>query len=146
MNMIILLGNITRTPEIRYTQGDTSYAIAYFDMAVNRPYAREGEPDADFFHCVAFRKQAEVVEKYFRKGSRLSLVGRVQNNNYTNKNGEKVYGVQVIIEKIEFAERKSVAEKNSGNSLPPDNENDNRGREEDFSTIPDGLENNLPFM
>lgn len=144
MNMTILLGNVTRDPEIRYTQGENSFAMAHFDLAVNRPFAKEGEPNADFFHCVAFRKQAEVVEKYFRQGSRMLLVGRMQNNNYTNKNGEKVYSYQVVVEKIEFAERKSVAEKNSGDSLPPSDKNGNRGKDEDFSALPE--EAGLPFM
>lgn len=140
MNMITLLGNVTRDPQIRYTQGENSFEMAYFDLAVSRPFAKEGETNADFFHCVAFRKQAEVVEKYFRQGSRMLLVGRVQNNNYTNKKGEKVYSIQVVAEKIEFAERKSTAEKNA----PPSDKNVNRDSDKDFSVLPE--ETDLPFM
>ena len=96
MNKVILLGNLTRDPEIRYSQGDNSLAIARFSLAVNRRFSKNGEKEADFFNCTAFGKQAEFVEKYFKQGSRMMLIGRIQNDNYTNKNGEKVYTVQVI--------------------------------------------------
>ena len=109
MNKLILMGNLTRDPEIRYSQG-SNMAIARFSVAVNRRFVRDGDPDSDFFNCTAFGKQAEFVEKYFHKGSRMLLTGRIQNDNYTNKNGEKVYSVQVIAEEIEFAERKSAAD------------------------------------
>ena len=112
MNKVILLGHLTRDPEVRYAQG-SNMAIARFSLAVNRRFPREGEPDSDFFNCTAFGKTAEFVEKYFHKGSRMSLVGRVQNDNYTNKNGEKVYSVQIIAEEVEFAERKSTADANA---------------------------------
>ena len=91
MNKVILMGNLTRDPEIRYSQGENSLAIARFSIAVNRRFSRQGDTDTDFFNCTAFGKQAEFVEKYFRKGSRMLLSGRVQNDNYTNNNGEKVY-------------------------------------------------------
>ena len=106
MNKVILMGNLTRDPEIRYTQSENSLAIARFTVAVNRRFARQGETDVDFFNCTAFGKQAEFVEKYFKQGSRMLLTGRIQNDNYTNKNGEKVYSIQIIAEEIEFAERK----------------------------------------
>ena len=109
MNKLILMGNLTRDPEVRYSQG-SNMAIARFSVAVNRRFVRDGDPDSDFFNCTAFGKQAEFVEKYFHKGSRMLLTGRIQNDNYTNKNGEKVYSVQVIAEEIEFAERKSAAD------------------------------------
>lgn len=138
MNKVILMGNLTRDPEIRYTQGENPMAVANFTMAVNRKYAREGEDDCDFFNCTAFRKQAEFIEKYFSKGSRMLLTGRVQNNNYTNKNGEKVYSVQIMAEEVEFGSTK-------GNSTPSD-KNVNRGSmEDDFTNIPDGIDSGLPF-
>ena len=90
MNKVILLGNLTRDPEIRYSQGEKQMAVARFSLAVNRRFAKDGETSADFLNCTAFGKTAEFVEKYFRQGSRMSLVGRIENNNYTNKNGEKV--------------------------------------------------------
>ena len=107
MNKVILMGNLTRDPEIRYSQGENSLAIARFGIAVNRRFARQGDTDTDFFNCTAFGRQAEFVEKYFRKGSRMLMTGRIQNDNYTNNNGEKVYSVQIIAEEIEFAERKA---------------------------------------
>lgn len=96
MNKVILMGNLTRDPEIRYSQGENSLAIARFSIAVNRRFSRQGDTDTDFFNCTAFGKQAEFVEKYFKQGSRMLLTGRVQNDNYTNKNGERVYSVQIM--------------------------------------------------
>lgn len=149
MNKVILMGNLTRDPEIRYSQGENSLAIARFSIAVNRRFARQGDTDTDFFNCTAFGRQAEFVEKYFRKGSRMLLTGRVQNDNYTNSNGEKVYSVQIIAEEIEFAERKSTADANAaaaqsgnfGGSAPEPNAAAN----DDFMNIPDGIEEGLPF-
>lgn len=147
MNKVILMGNLTRDPEIRYSQGENSLAIARFSIAVNRRFARQGDTDTDFFNCTAFGKQAEFVEKYFRKGSRMLLTGRVQNDNYTNSNGEKVYSVQIIAEEIEFAERKSTADANAatqgsnfGATPQP-----NAAANDDFMNIPDGIEDGLPF-
>lgn len=137
MNKCILMGNLTRDPEIRYSQGENSLAIARFSLAVNRRFSRDGEEDTDFFNCTAFGKQAEFVEKYFRKGSRMLLSGRIQNNNYTNDKGEKVYGVQVVAEEIEFGERKNNdSTQNNVSSKPANN---------DFMEINDGIEDGLPF-
>lgn len=149
MNKVILMGNLTRDPEIRYSQGENALAIARFSIAVNRRFARQGDTDTDFFNCTAFGRQAEFVEKYFHKGSRMLLSGRVQNDNYTNSNGEKVYSVQVIAEEVEFAERKSAADAaaagsqggNFGGGAPQPNAAAN----DDFMNIPDGIEDGLPF-
>lgn len=138
MNKVILMGNLTRDPEIRYTQGENTMAIARFSMAVNRRFSKGSENEVDFFNCTAFGKQAEFIEKYFRKGSRMMLVGRIQNDNYTNKNGEKVYSVQIIAEEVEFGERKGT----SGGATTPSPEN---ASAEDFMSIPDGVEDGLPF-
>lgn len=143
MNKVILLGNLTRDPEIRYSQGEKQIAVARFSLAVNRRFANDGETNADFFNCTAFGKTAEFVEKYFRQGSRMSLVGRIENNNYTNKNGEKVYSVQIMVEEVEFAERKSAQSNNqTQNKNQPAQEN---GEDDDFMNIPDGIEDGLPF-
>lgn len=146
MNKVILMGNLTRDPEIRYSQGENSLAIARFSLAISRRFTRQGETDVDFFNCTAFGKQAEFVEKYFKQGSRMLMTGRVQNDNYTNKNGEKVYSVQIIADEIEFAERKGTADANAGNSnfggnapAPASNAGD------DFINIPDGIDEGLPF-
>ena len=149
MNKVILLGNLTRDPEIRYSQGENSLAIARFSLAVNRRFARQGETDVDFFNCTAFGKQAEFVERYFKQGSRMLMTGRVQNDNYTNKNGEKVYSVQIIADEIEFAERKSAADQNAGGgnfgggNAPAPAPASNAG--DDFMNIPDGIDEQLPF-
>ena len=139
MNKVILLGNLTRDPEIRYSQGDNSLAIARFSLAVNRRFSKNGEKEADFFNCTAFGKQAEFVEKYFKQGSRMMLAGRLQNDNYTNKNGEKVYTVQVIVEEVEFAEKKN----SSGGPAGKDAADPGTG--DGFMNIPDGIEDGLPF-
>lgn len=143
MNKVILLGNLTRDPEIRYSQGEKQMAVARFSLAVNRRFAKYGETNADFLNCTAFGKTAEFVEKYFRQGSRMSLVGRIENNNYTNKNGEKVYSVQIMVEEVEFAERKSAQSNNqTQNQNQPAQTN---GSDDDFMNIPDGIEDGLPF-
>lgn len=148
MNKVILMGNLTRDPEIRYSQGENSLAIATFSIAVNRRFSRQGDTDTDFFNCTAFGKQAEFVEKYFKQGSRMLLTGRVQNDNYTNKNGERVYSVQIMADEIEFAERKSTADANAsrgasnfGGGAPEPA----MAADDDFMNIPDGIEDGLPF-
>ncbi|MEI3299637.1 MAG: single-stranded DNA-binding protein [Eubacterium sp.] len=117
-------------------------------MAVNRRFSRQGDTDTDFFNCTAFGKQAEFVEKYFKQGSRMLLTGRVQNDNYTNKNGERVYSVQIMADEIEFAERKSTADANAsrgasnfGGGAPEPA----MAADDDFMNIPDGIEDGLPF-
>ena len=148
MNKVILMGNLTRDPEIRYSQGENSLAIARFSIAVNRRFSRQGDTDTDFFNCTAFGKQAEFVEKYFKQGSRMLLTGRVQNDNYTHKNGERVYSVQIMADEIEFAERKSTADANAsrgasnfGGGAPEPA----MAADDDFMNIPDGIEDGLPF-
>lgn len=148
MNKVILMGNLTRDPEIRYSQGENSLAIARFSIAVNRRFSRQGDTDTDFFNCTAFGEQAEFVEKYFKQGSRMLLTGRVQNDNYTNKNGERVYSVQIMADEIEFAERKSTADANAsrgasnfGGGAPEPA----MAADDDFMNIPDGIEDGLPF-
>ena len=113
MNKLILLGNLARNPvTTRKSKADGSETIiTKFDLAVNRRQKREGEAEADFFHCTSFGRQAEFVEKYFKSGTRALVIGRVQNNNYTNKNGDKVYGFNVITEDVEFAQKKNSERK-----------------------------------
>ena len=110
MNKIILLGNMTRNPKTtkKRKEDGTETVTTKFDLAVNRK--QKGENDTDFFHCTSFGRQAEFVERYFHQGSRVLVVGRVQNNNYTNKRGEKIYGFDVITEDVEFGEKKKSAD------------------------------------
>ena len=140
MNKIILMGRLTRDPEIRYSQGENSMAIARFSLAVNRRYKREGEPEADFFNCTAFGKQAEFVEKYLKQASKILVSGRVQNDNYTNKEGQKVYSVQIMIEELEFAESKGSSDAGTQQQATPQAENS-----DGFMNIPDDLAEELPF-
>lgn len=130
MNKVILMGRLTRDPEVRYTQGDKPTAVARYTLAVNRTYKRQGEPDADFINCVAFGRSAEFAEKYFRQGLRIIISGRIQTGSYTNCDGVKVYFTNIIVESQEFAESKS-----SGSAETDDG----------FMNIPDGLDEELPF-
>ena len=109
MNKVILMGRLTRDPEVRYSQNGNQMAVARFSIAVDRRFKREGEPDADFFNCTAFGKQAEFVERYLHKGTKILTSGRIQNDNYTNKDGQMVYSVRIMVEEIEFAESKNAA-------------------------------------
>ena len=143
MNKVILMGRLTRDPEVRYGGNDNQMAIARFDLAVDRKFTRQGDKEtADFFNCTAFGKQGEFVERYLKKGTKILLTGRIQNNNYTNKDGQKVYGVQIMAEEIEFAESKS-------SSLHPDNDRDQAPLPKSgdgFMNIPDGVDDeDLPF-
>ena len=138
MNKVILMGRLTRDPEVRYSQGDSQLAIGKFSLAVDRRFKKQGDTvTADFFNCTAFGKQAEFVEKYLKQGTKILVIGRVQNDNYTNKEGQKVYSVQIIVEEMEFAESKASAEQRGqeDNNMPGDG----------FMNIPDGIDNSLPF-
>ena len=148
MNKIILMGRLTRDPEIRYAQGENQMAIARFSLAVDRRFKRQGDPDADFFNCTAFGRQAEFVERYLKQGTKILLAGRVQNDNYTNKNGEKVYSVQIIAEEIEFAESKGSGSQQGGDgqsSFQPATPSPAQAADDGFLNIPNGIEEELPF-
>ena len=145
MNKAILMGRLTRDPEVRYSQSDSSMAIARFSLAVDRRYKKQGDTvTADFFNCTAFGKQGEFVEKYLKQGTKIVVTGRIQNDNYTNKEGQKVYSVQIMVEEIEFAESKASSQSNAGNdgsAQPQMGAPDADG----FMNIPDGIDNSLPF-
>ncbi len=152
MNKVILMGRLTRDPEVRYSQGASQTAVARFSIAVDRRFKREGEPDADFFNCTAFGKQAEFIERYLRKGVKVVVCGRIQNDNYTNKEGQMVYSVRVMVDEIEFAESKNASAGNGDggyngggymggcNSAPAPS-----GAGDGFMNIPDGIDEELPF-
>lgn len=101
-----MVGRLTKDPEVRYTKGDTPKAVGRFSLAVDRWPKREGQPDADFFNCTAFGKQGEFVEKYLKKGTKVIIEGRLQNDNYTNKDGQKVTATGIVLDNIEFCESK----------------------------------------
>lgn len=141
MNKVILMGRLTRDPEVRYSQGQNATAVGRFSLAVDRRFKREGEPDADFFNCTTFGKQAEFVEKYLHKGTKVVLSGRIQNDNYTNKEGQMVYSVRVIVDEIEFAESKNAS--GSGNTGNGDGQQVSAG--DGFINLPNGIDEDLPF-
>lgn len=118
-------------------------AIARFSIAVDRRFKRDGQPTADFFNCTAFGKTGEFIEKYFRKGSKILLNGEMQNDNYKNKDGQMVYGFQVLVNNVEFAESKAVSQQNGyaqQSATQPVQQVD-----DGFMSIPDGIESELPF-
>jgi len=156
MNKVIMMGRLTRDPEVRYTssRNGENMAIAKFSIAVDRRFQRgnqgqgQEEPTADFFNCTAFGRQGEFVEKYLKQGTKIALTGRIQNDNYTNKNGEKVYSVQIIAEEIEFAESKNAAggsQGRPGGDYQPQQASPKNASGADFLAVPEGIENDLPF-
>ena len=140
MNKVILCGRLTRQPEVRYSQNENGTAVARFSLAVDRRFKRDGEPEADFFNCTCFGKQAEFVEKYLRKGIKMLVTGRIQNDNYTNKDGQQVYAVRVMVDEMEFAESKNH-ENNNVDYSQPQPQTDSDG----FMNIPEGIDEELPF-
>ena len=114
MNKVILMGRLTRDPEVRYSAGENSMAIARYTIAVDRRFKRDGEATADFIGCVAFGRQAEFAEKYFRQGIKIAISGRIQTGSYVNKDGVKVYTTDVVVEDQEFAESKAVSDSRCG--------------------------------
>ena len=141
MNKVILMGRLTRDPEVRYTQGDNASAVARFSHAVDRRFKKDGEQTADFINCVAFGKTGEFIEKYGRKGTKFVVEGRIQTGSYTNKDGQKVYTTDVVVEQVEFAESKSSADGNTTNNTA----NSNAPTDTSFMDIPDGIGEELPF-
>ncbi len=148
MNKVILMGRLTRDPEVRYSQGENSTAVARYTIAVDRRFNRNNdEQSADFIGCVAFGRAAEFAEKYFRKGTKIAVTGRIQTGSYTNKDGVKVYTTDVVVEEQEFAESKNASGGDGGFS--GSSQNSSRpapmGASDGFMNIPDGIEEELPF-
>ena len=141
MNKVILMGRLTRDPEVRYSQGDNASAVARFSLAVDRRFKKDGEQTADFINCVAFGKTGEFIEKYGRKGTKFVVEGRIQTGSYTNKDGQKVYTTDVVVEQVEFAESKSSTDSNTTNNTA----NSNTPTDTSFMDIPDDISEELPF-
>lgn len=139
MNCVVLVGRLTRDPDVRYGQGEDDSAVARFTLAVDRPGAK-GEKKADFPSCVAFGRRAEFAEKYLLKGTKICLRGRLQTGHYTNRDGIKVYTTDVIADQMEFAESKKSQQETAG-SVQPAPEPDENG----FMNIPDSVSEELPF-
>ena len=153
MNKVILMGRLTRDHEVRYSAGENALAIARFTLAVDRRFRRDGEATADFINCVAFGRSAEFAEKYFRQGLKIAVTGRIQTGSYTNRDGQRVYTTDVIVEDQEFAESKAASE-GSGMSRPsapspraaaPMPAPNQASAGDGFMNIPDGIDEELPF-
>ena len=144
MNKVILMGRLTRDPEVRYSQGETPMAIARYSLAVDRRGRNNQDGQtADFINCVAFGRQGEFAEKYLRKGTKIAVTGRIQTGSYTNKDGVKVYTTDVVVEEHEFAESKSSQGADNGGFVPMQSAVPVAAGE-GFMNIPDGIEE-LPF-
>lgn len=145
MNKVILMGRLTRDPEVRYSSGENQTAVARYTIAVDRRFRRDGDAQtADFIGCVAFGRQAEFAEKYLRKGTKIAATGRIQTGSYTNKDGQRVYTTDVVIEEQEFAESKNASSDNAG-FVPADRPSPSSAAGDGFMNIPDGIDEELPF-
>ena len=157
MNKVILMGRLTRDPEVRYTQGDNAMAIAKYTLAVDRRRGRSNggdEQQADFISCTAFGKSGEFAEKYLHKGTKICVSGRIQTGSYTNKDGVKVYTTDVVVDDQEFAESRNAAaasgvstgaQVGAGSEKSVSQNSSADGAAEGFMNIPDGIEDEIPF-
>ena len=149
MNKVILMGRLTRDPEVRYSAGNNSMAVARYTLAVDRRFRRDGENNADFIGCVAFGKSAEFAEKYLRQGTKIIVTGRIQTGSYTNRDGQKVYTTDVVVEDQEFAESKAASAEHGVAQAPmsrPSAPAPSQASVGDgFMNIPDGIDEELPF-
>ena len=153
MNKVILMGRLTRDPEVRYsTSGDGQLAIARYTLAVDRRFKRDGEQSADFIRCVAFGRSGEFAEKYFHQGIRIVVSGRIQTGSYTNREGQRVYTTEVVVEEQEFAESKAASDNYAAShprtSAPAPEATaapDTAASIDGFMNIPDGIDEELPF-
>ena len=138
MNKVILMGRLCADPEVRYSQNENQTAVARYSLAVDRRFKREGDQTADFIPCVAFGKAAQFAEYYLHRGTKIIITGRIQTGSYTNKDGQKIYTTDVVVEDQEFAESKGASSGNGGTApqaADPDG----------FMSLPDGIDEELPF-
>ena len=146
MNKVILMGRLTRNPEIRYSQGESATAIARFTLAVDRRFKRQGDDQtADFINCVAFGRTAEFAERYLQQGTKVVGCGRIQTGSYTNKDGQRVYTTDVVMEELEFAESKKNAQSYDGGMQDANRPEQPSQAADGFMNIPNGLDDELPF-
>lgn len=152
MNKVILMGRLTRDPEIRYSAGENQTAVARYTLAVDRRFRRQGdEQTADFINCVVFGRGAEFAERYLHQGTKIVATGRIQTGSYTNKDGNRVYTTDVVVEEQEFAESKAAASENAGGgyqqavAAAPTRPEPTQAAGDGFMNIPDAIEEELPF-
>ena len=147
MNKVILMGRLTRDPDVRYSAGENATAVARYTLAVDRRFKRDGDATADFIGCVAFGRQAEFAEKYLRQGTKIAITGRIQTGSYTNRDGQRGYTTDVIVEDHEFCESKAASAANSGGGFAPMDQrpSPDNAISDGFMNIPDGIDEELPF-
>lgn len=146
MNKVILMGRLTRDPEVRYSQGENATAVARYTLAVDRRFTRNNDDQtADFINCVAFGRSGEFAEKYLHKGTKIAVTGRIQTGSYTNKDGVKVYTTDVVVEDQEFAESKNASAGDGGYAPAPRTASAPAAAGDGFMNIPDGIDEELPF-
>ncbi len=159
MNKVILMGRLTRDPEVRYSAGENAMAVARYTLAVDRRFRRDGgEQTADFISCVTFGRNAEFAEKYLRKGTKIAVTGHIQTGSYTNKDGVKVYTTEVVVEEQEFAESKAASAREDGMPYQPQASYQPQApyqqqaprpsqaaAADGFINIPEGIDEELPF-
>jgi len=145
MNKVILMGRLCADPEVRYAQNQNQTAIARYRLAVDRRFHRDGDATADFISCVAFGKAAEFAEKYLRQGTKIAITGRIQTGSYTNREGQKVYTTDVVVEEQEFAESKSASAGNGGAAPQTADPDGFMSLPDGFMSLPDGIDEELPF-
>ncbi len=156
MNRVILIGRLTRDPEVRYSQGEQATAYARYTLAVDRRFSRsnagDGQQTADFISCVAFGRSAEFAERYLRKGMKIAVTGRIQTGSYTNRDGQKVYTTDVVVEDHEFVESKNASAQNADSysdrypdRFAPADRPSPAAADDGFMNIPDGIDEELPF-
>lgn len=140
MNKVILMGRVVRDPDVRYSNGTNgSTAVARYTLAIDRKFKQDGQPSADFINCVAFGKLGEFAEKYLKQGIKIAATGRIQTGSYTNKDGQKVYTTDVVVEEQEFCESKSSNQQSQNNDRPQPSQDNS------WMSIPDGVDDGLPF-
>lgn len=140
------MGRLTRDPEVRYSQGENNMAIARYTLAVDRRFQKNSDQSADFISCVAFGRSAEFAEKYLKQGTKICITGRIQTGSYTNKDGVKVYTTDVVVEDQEFAESKNAAQSGGGADFASNRPTPSAASGDGFMSIPDGIEDELPFQ
>lgn len=145
MNKVILLGRLVRDPETRYGGANDSMAVCRYTLAVDRKFKKDGEATADFINCISFGKSAEFAEKYFTKGLRVAVSGRIQTGSYTNRDGQKVYTTDVVVEEHEIAQSRSEASNQQESNRQPEISPYGADKDNGFMKIPDGIDDELPF-
>lgn len=145
MNKVIMLGRLVRDPETRYSGADNSMAVCRYTLAVDKKFKKDGEATADFINCISFGKSAEFAEKYFTKGLRVAVSGRIQTGSYTNRDGQKVYTTDVVVEEHEIAQSRSEASNQQESNRQPEISPYGEDKDNGFMKFPDGIDDEFPF-